>query len=92
MEKKPLKDAEEYIEDNMRADNGNMGLIAWRFLIGCRILESLDDIMGVPEQGTDITVKHTDLDNCILRFGNYKIYMAYEPEGQDEPLNEPNSE
>ena len=27
MEIKPLKDAEEYIENNMKADNGNIGLI-----------------------------------------------------------------
>lgn len=89
---KSLKDAEEYIENNMKADNGNMGLIAWKFLVGCRILECLEKIMGAPNQGANIEVQRTDLDNCEVRLGHYKIYMAYEPVGQVNPLNEPNSE
>ena len=91
METKPLKDAEEYIENNMKADNGNMGLIAWKFLVGCRILECLDKINGSPKQGTDVTEEYLDMDNCKLRFGEYDIYVAHKPEGQDKPLNEPNS-
>lgn len=91
METKPLKEAEEYIEQNMRADNGNMGLIAWRFLVGCRILESLEDMMGAPKQGTDVNLTYVNLDHGKLRFGDYDIYVAHKPEGQGEPLNEPNS-
>ncbi len=88
---KPLADAEEYIENNMRADNGNLGLIAWRFLVGCRILEQLEDIMGSPKQGTDLQLKYLNMDHAKLRFGDYEIYLAHKPEGQDKPLNEPNS-
>ena len=92
METKPLKDAEEYIENNMNADNGNMGLIAWRFLIGCRILECLEDMNGSPNQGTDVEFKYLNMDHSKLRLGDYEIYLAYKPEGQEKPLNEPNSE
>jgi hypothetical protein len=91
METKPLKEAEEYIEQNMKADNGNMGLIAWKFLVGCRILERLEDMMGSPKQGTDVDLEYINLDHCKLRFGEYDIYVAHKPEGQDKLLNEPNS-
>ena len=64
MATKPLKDAEEYIENNMKADNGNMGLIAWRFLVGCRILESLEDMMGAPKQGDDVNLEYINLDHA----------------------------
>ena len=91
METEPLKDAEEYIEQNMKADNGNMGLIAWRFLVGCRILECLEDINGAPKQGVDVNLKYINLDHAKLRFGDYEIYLAHKPEGQEKPLIEPNS-
>jgi len=83
---KPLKDAEEYIEQNMKADNGNMGLIAWRFLVGCRILESLEDMNGSPKQGTDVEVKYLNMDHSKLRFGDYEIYLAYKPDGQTDKV------
>ena len=91
METKPIKDAEEYIENNMKADNGNMGLIAWRFLVGCRILDSLEDMMGAPKQGVDVNLEYINLDHAKLRFGDYEIYLAHKPDGQDKPLIEPNS-
>ena len=91
METKPLKDAEEYIEQNMRADNGNMGLIAWTFLVGCRILECMDDMNERPKQGTDIKLEYLNMDHAKLRFGDYDVYLAHKPDGQGEPLNEPNS-
>lgn len=92
METKPLKDAEEYIEQNMKADNGNMGLIAWRFLVGCRILECMEDMNGSPKQGTDVKLDYINMDHSKLRFGDYEIYLAHKPDGHDEKLNEPNSE
>ena len=91
MEKKPLEEAEEYIENNMKADNGNLGLIAWRFLVGCRILECLDDMNGAPKQGVDLSTEYLNLDHAKMRFGDYEIYLAHKPDGQGEPLNEPNS-
>ena len=91
METKPIKDAEEYIEQNMAADNGNMGLIAWRFLVGCRILECLEEMHGSPKQGTDVETNFLNMDHSKLRFGDYEIYLAHKPDGQVNPLNEPNS-
>jgi len=92
MEKKPLKEAEEYIEQNMKADNGNLGLIAWRFLVGCRILECLEDMNGAPKQGVDVETKYLNMDHSKLRFGDYEIYLAHKPDGHGKQLNEPNSE
>ncbi len=88
---KKIEDAEEYIENNMKADNGNMGLIAWRFLVGCRILECLEDMNGSPEQGTDVNLEYLNMDHSKLRFGDYEIYLAHKPNGHGEQLNEPNS-
>ena len=86
-----MSEAEEYIENNMKADNGNMGLIAWRFLIGCRILECLEDMFGAPDQGVDVQVKHANQDNSLLRLGDYEIQVVHKPIGQASQLNEPNS-
>ncbi len=91
MAKKPIENAEEYIENSMKAENGDLGFIAWRFLVGCRILECLEKMMEVPKQGTDVKELYINLDHCKLRFGDYDIYVAHKPEGQDKPLNEPNS-
>tara|TARA_E500000331_G_scaffold324035_1_gene340010 strand:+ start:334 stop:591 length:258 start_codon:yes stop_codon:yes gene_type:complete len=82
--KDQLNDAEEYIENNMKADNGNMGLIAWRFLVGCRILECLDEIDGAPKQGTPVDLVFHNLDHSKLRFGDYEIYLAHKPAGEHE--------
>ena len=84
MATKPLKDAEEYIENNMKADNGNMGLIAWRFLVGCRILDSLEDMMGAPKQGVDVNLEYINLDHAKLRFGDYEICLLYTSDAADE--------
>ena len=43
-ESKPMTNAIEYIDNQMRAQNGDVGIIAWRFLIGCRILECMEDM------------------------------------------------
>ncbi len=89
---KATEDAEEYIENNLKADNGNLGLIAWRFLVGCRILECLEDMNGAPKQGVDVEMKYLNMDHSKLRFGDYEIYLAHKPDGHGEQLNEPNSE
>ena len=89
---KAIDNAEEYIENNLKADNGNLGLIAWRFLVGCRILECLEDMNGAPKQGVDVEMKYLNMDHSKLRFGDYEIYLAHKPNGTDEQLNEPNSE
>ena len=88
---KEMDDAEEYIENNLKADNGNLGLIAWRFLVGCRILECLEDMNGAPKQGVDVEMKYLNMDHSKLRFGDYEIYLAHKPDGHGEQLNEPNS-
>ena len=88
---KAIENAEEYIENNLKADNGNLGLIAWRFLVGCRILECLEDMNGAPKQGVDVEVKYLNMDHSKLRFGDYEIYLAHKPDGHGEQLNEPNS-
>ena len=46
---------------------------------------------GCPKIGTDVQVNSLNQDTSILRLGNYEISLAYKPEGQDKPLNEPNS-
>jgi|5_EtaG_2_1085323.scaffolds.fasta_scaffold00253_28 hypothetical protein len=89
---KPWKNAEDYCNAVVRSENGDVGFLAWRFLIGCRILESLEDMMGCPEKGTDVQVIHVNQDHSKLRLGHYEISLAYKPEGLDKPLNEPNSE
>jgi len=94
MEKKPNKafeNAKDYSRAVTTAENGDVGFLAWRFLIGCRILECLEEMNGCPEIGTDVQVNSLNQDNSRLRLGNYEISLAYKPEGQDEPLNEPNS-
>lgn len=87
MEKKPIENAKEYIENCMRAENGDLGFIAWRFLVGCRILESLEDMMGVPNQGTDIEVEYINTEHSKVRFGDYEIYLAHKPEGSGKSVN-----
>ncbi len=81
---KPLEDAEEYIEQNMKADNGNMGLIAWRFLIGCRILECMEEMQGAPKQGTDVTHVFADIEDYTLKLGDYEIKIAHKLDGGHE--------
>ena len=77
-----ITDAEEYIENNMKADNGNLGLIAWRFLVGCRILECMEEMEGAPKQGVDLETLYINMDHSKLRFGDYEIYLAHKPEGE----------
>ena len=88
---KPWKNAEDYCNAVVRSENGDVGFLAWRFLIGCRILECLEDMEGSPEIGTDVHVNSLNQDTSVLRLGDYEISLAYKPEGQDKPLNEPNS-
>lgn len=88
----PVKEATHYIEDSVVSFK-DVGEIAWRFLLGNRILESLDDMVGKPEKGTDIQVKYQNNDNCTLRLGDYEIYVAHKPSsGGKSPVNQPNSE
>ncbi len=94
MEKKQNKayeNAIDYANAVTTAENGDVGFLAWRFLIGCRILECLEDMEGCPKIGTDVQVNSLNQDTSVLRLGNYEISLAYKPEGQDKPLNEPNS-
>tara|TARA_R110002110_G_scaffold26982_5_gene98719 strand:- start:1212 stop:1484 length:273 start_codon:yes stop_codon:yes gene_type:complete len=83
-----IDDAEEYIDTNMRLDSGNMGLIAWRFLIGCRILEYMEKMQGAPKQGADVkfvfSTKGTPKEIYGLRLGDYEITLAHKPEGEHE--------
>jgi len=86
-----FQNAIDYTNAVTTAENGDIGFLAWRFLIGCRILESLEDMEGCPKIGTDVQVISLNQDSSILRLGDYEITLAYKPDGQDKPLNEPNS-
>ena len=79
---KPMTNAIEYIDNQMRAQNGDVGIIAWRFLIGCRILECMEDMEKAPPRGTDIQVLAANQDSHIIRLGDYKIHIAHEPNGE----------
>ena len=87
-----FENAKEYCEAQMRAENGDLGLIAWRFLIGCRILECLEDMFGTPNRGTDVQVIHANQDNYLIRLGDYEITVEHKPqEGLVNQVIEPNS-
>ena len=88
---KAYNNAIDYANAVTTAENGDVGFLAWRFLIGCRILECLEDMEGCPEIGTDVQVRSITKTHSILRLGNYEISVAHKPEGQVKPLIEPNS-
>ena len=88
---KAYENAIDYANAVTTAENGDVGFLAWRFLIGCRILECLEDMEGCPKIGTDVQVKSINQTDSILRLGDYEISVAHKPEGQVKPLNEPNS-
>ena len=88
---KAYENAIDYANAVTTAENGDVGFLAWRFLIGCRILECLENMEGCPKIGTDVQVKSINQKDSILRLGDYEISVAHKPEGQVKPLIEPNS-
>ena len=91
-DKRTLKSATEYIEDTVRSF-APIDEIAWRFLLGNRILESLEDLEGLPEKGTDIQVKAISEETCILQLGDYEITAAFKPNSGDKsPESQLNSD
>ena len=89
---KAYENAIDYANAVTTAENGDVGFLAWRFLIGCRILECLEDMNGCPKIGTDVQINSLNQDVSTLRLGDYEITLAHKPEGQVKPLIEPNSE
>ena len=60
----------------------DVGEIAWRVLLGNRILEYLNDMEEEVPRGTDFQVIAANLDSYVLRIGNVKIHLtAIKPNG-----------
>lgn len=92
MVNKEIKEGVSYIEDHVKGFQ-DISEIAWRFVLGNRILESLDDMFGSPLKGTNIEIKYQTNDSCTLKFGDYIINVAHEPNsGVKDPESQPNSE
>ena len=80
---KSMENAESYIRHCKRAVD--VSEIAWRFLLGNRILEYLDEMEIVPEKGTDFKVIAANLDSYTVKLGNTIIHMeASKPNGSIE--------
>tara|TARA_Y100001938_G_scaffold55226_2_gene77050 strand:+ start:8060 stop:8341 length:282 start_codon:yes stop_codon:yes gene_type:complete len=90
-EKEEIKQATQYIENEV-AGFKSVKEIAWRFLIGNRILECLNDMEINIELGEDFQTTAANLDSCTFKFGDSIIEIqANKPNGRDEsPENQSN--
>lgn len=89
----PVREAEKYISDSV-ATFQDVSEIAWRFLLGNRILEYMNNMLGLPKKGEDFKVLQSNENYHILKLGDYIISInldeAPKLDGRQEPLNQPN--
>ena len=96
MSKTPTEEATSYIEDRVKGFQ-DVSEIAWRFLLGNRILEKCQDMNIDLPKGTDMTDVLINQDEVQMKFGPFTVIIkkaqAIEPNsGDNSPEIQPNSE
>ena len=73
-EKTPSQHAEAYIKDTFRLENEEeMAEIAWKFLVGKRILKVIEDNLEHIPKGTKIVERRWGVDSVQFEFGKFII-------------------
>ena len=87
----PIENAESYIRHCKRV--ADVSEIAWRFLLGNRILEYLDKMEIVPKKGSDFKIIANNQNSYTVQLGSENVILhleAIEPNGGDNPEMQPN--
>ncbi|QDP45725.1 MAG: hypothetical protein Unbinned5179contig1000_12 [Prokaryotic dsDNA virus sp.] len=87
-----INDATDYISVNV-THYKDISDIAWKFLLGDKIIRCLKKMEERPEKGTELKIISKDIDCLKLKMGNVTIDMkASKPNsGIEIPPNQPNS-
>jgi hypothetical protein len=96
MSKTPTEEAVSYIEDRVKGFQ-DVSEIAWRFLIGNRILEKCQDMDIDISKGTDMHDVFINQDEVHMKFGSVMVIIknaqATKPNsGDNSPESQLNSE
>ena len=86
----PIKEATSYIEDSVSGFQ-DVSEISWRFLLGNRILEYLDEMEEAVEKGTDFQVIAANLDSYRIKLGNVTFDIkACKSNSGNSSISQPN--
>jgi len=87
-----INDATDYISINV-THYKDISDIAWKFLLGDKIIDCLKKMEEKPEKGSDLEIVSKDDSNYHLKIGNVTIDIkASKPNsGIEIPPNQPNS-